>query len=99
MSLSRDRARTALKGCFNLDGIRRGALWSFLAELSDDKLKAMQIDEDACNDEIVGFLDREEKRSGDMILVHAPPCNPTGTRFIPVHVLTLPRDVIARIFI
>ena len=67
MGLSRERAKAALGGCAELGGFRRGALQSFLSALSDEELKAMQIEESSSVDEIAGFLDGEEKRSGDMI--------------------------------
>ena len=84
MFLSRDRAELALKRCTLLDDFRRGALRSFLSELSDDELKAMRIEDSDSNDEIAGFLNRKEKTSGDMILVHAYPCNsPMHLRVTP----------------
>ena len=67
MGLSRERAEAALDGCVELGGFCRGALQSFLSALSDDELLAMRIGDHASNDVIAGFLDREEKRSGDMI--------------------------------
>ena len=57
----------ALEGCTEPIGYRRGALLSFLSALSDEELMAMRIKDSASNDEIAGFLDREEMRSGDMI--------------------------------
>ena len=68
MGLSRNRAEAALDGCAELGGFRRGALRSFLYALSDDELMAMQIGDSSSNDEIAGYLDREEKIAGDMIL-------------------------------
>ena len=67
MGLSRERAEAALVGCMALSDFRRGALRGFLSALSDDELIAMRIGDSASNEEIAGFLDREEKRSGDMI--------------------------------
>ena len=67
MGLSRDRTESALKGCVELSKFRRGALRSFLSTLSDDALMAMRMEDGADDDEIVGFLDMEE-RSGKMIL-------------------------------
>ena len=64
MGLSRDRVESALDGCTELSEFRRGALQSFLSTLSDVKLDAMRIRDDASSDQIAGFLDREEKVSG-----------------------------------
>ena len=68
MVLSRDRAASALGGCADLSDFRRGALRSFLSSLSDNELIAMRIGDGASNDEIAGYLDGEEKRSGEMIM-------------------------------
>jgi hypothetical protein len=73
MGLSRDRAESALGGCADLGGFRRGALRSFLSELSDVELIAMRIGDSASDDEIAGFLDREEKKAGKLCFC---PCNP-----------------------
>ena len=67
MGLSRERAGSALKCCAKLCDFRRGALKSFLNALSDDELMAMRIVDSASEDEIAGFLDGEEKRSGDLL--------------------------------
>ena len=67
MGLSRARVEAALDDCTELGGFRRGALLSYLSALSDDELKAMRIGDSASDDVIAGFLDSEEKRSGDMI--------------------------------
>ena len=108
MGLSRDRAESALDGCADLGGFRRGALRSFLSALSDDQLIAMRIGDSASDDEIAGFLDRDEKISGEMIfcpclsiimmqLPHAPPCTPCTlhTPLTCTHCLALHLDVIA----
>ena len=68
MALTRDRAESALGGCADLSDFRRGALRSFLSSLSDNELIAMRIGDGASNDEIAGYLDGEEKRSGEMIM-------------------------------
>ena len=59
MGISRERASSALDGCSEITNYRRGILRSFLARLTDVQLRAMQIDDNACHDEIVGFLDNE----------------------------------------
>ena len=69
MGLSRDRAESALGGCADLGGFRRGALRSFLSELSDVELIAMRIGDSASDDEIAGFLDREEKKAGKIMFL------------------------------
>ena len=66
MGLKRKRAEDALDGCAELGGFRRGAIKSFLSALSDDELTRMRIGDGASNDEIAGFLDGEEKRTGEI---------------------------------
>ena len=67
MGLSQKRATEALNDCTELSDFRRGTLRSFLSWLTYDQLVAMQIDDSASHDEIVGFLDYEEKHGGDSI--------------------------------
>ena len=69
MGLSRDRAESALDASAELSDFRRGALQSFLSALLDDKLAAMRIVDNASDDQIAGFLDREEKMSGEMMFL------------------------------
>ena len=68
MRLTRERAVEALDGCAALGPFRRGAIKSFLFALSDDELLGMRIGGDADKDEIAGYLDGEEKRSGAMMV-------------------------------
>ena len=56
-----------MDGCAALGAFRRGVIKSFMFTLSDDELLGMRIGGDADKDEIAGYLDGEEKRSGAMV--------------------------------
>ena len=94
MGLSRDRAESALGGCADLGGFRRGALRSFLSELSDVELIAMRIGDCASDDEIAGFLDREEKKAGKIMFLSMHSLNASCLNPCELPVLTLVRRML-----